>query len=183
MPVFESLLTVTILWLFGRILANAAHLFWAEIQFNSLMVYFQCTGTYTESRLTTGKGVYDSTESQNLVVRSSMTFWVLASRLMTSTFAGTGTRNLEFPRYVLELHKAGEDLDTIIDELRGFAQQREAIASINNEKDLAAADRIFQVNQQTRSASPAPDTPAIEANQYKISHEEQEEPKPDKPQE
>ncbi len=147
----HPILIATILGLFGAMIANHAHAFWSEIQFESLIVYFRCQGTYTESKLSMGAGIHDSTRSENVVVRSSMTPWVIACRVLTSTFGASGTRNLEFPRYVLEMRRADDDLQAIIGDLRGFMRKREAIAGINNEKDLAAAARIFQVNQQTRA--------------------------------
>jgi hypothetical protein len=175
----ESLIAVALVWLFGRILGNSAHLFWAELQFESLMVYFQCRGTYTESRLSTGTSVYDSTRSENVVVRSSMTFWVIGARLLSTTFAGSGTRNLEFPRHVLELRRADADLDAIIGELRSFTSQRATIASIDNQRDLEATSRIFQVNQQTRAAIPAQDN-APQLDQERIRQLQGGEPPADK---
>ena len=148
----ESLLYVFTLLLFGMMIVNHVHAFWSEMLFESLMVYFQCTGTYTESKLSTGTSIYDSTRSENTVVRSSLTPWVIASRIVTSSFTESGRHNLEYPRHVLEMHKSEEELSQIIDEIRGFVSKREAIASINNEKDLAAASRIFEVNKQTRAA-------------------------------
>lgn len=150
-PLISTVVTLSMLAIFTRILSNFSHAFWAEMQFESLLVYFQCRGTYTASKLSTGTSIYDSTRSENVVVRSSMTPWVIATRAITSTFAASGALNLELARYVLEMHKANDDLDAIITDLRKFMQQREAIASINNEKDLDAASRIFQVNQQTRA--------------------------------
>ena len=151
MPIF-FVMTLT----FSRVFQNFSHAFWAEMQFKSLIVYFQCKGTYTSSKLSTGTSIYDSTRSENVLVRSSITPWVLASRIVSSTFAASGSMNLEHARYILEMHKAEDDLKAIIDDLRDFMQNREAIASINNEKDLAATSRIFQVNQQTRAQLDAP---------------------------
>ena len=171
----NPILIAAIIALFGRMIANHAHVFWSEIQFESLMVYFRCQGTYTESKLSTGAAIHDSTRSENVVVRSSITPWVIAARLLTSTFGASGTRNLEFPRYILEMRRSEEALRAIIDDLRGFMRKREAIASINNEKDLAAAARIYQVNQQTRGqldrpteadriGPPPPSSPDIGSN-------------------
>lgn len=145
----------TILTAFGRLLSNYTHVFWAEICFESLLVYFKCEGTFTESKLSTGSGIYDSTRSENTVVRSSMTPWLVASRLVTSTYAATGAKNLEWPRHILELHKDEARAQSIIGDLQAFLQNRESIASVKNEKDLAAADNLYQINQQTRSVPPA----------------------------
>ncbi|MBY5921790.1 hypothetical protein [Ferrimonas balearica] len=155
---------------FGRLLANFAHVFWGEIQFESLLVYFKCEGTFTESRVSTGTGVYDSTQSENTVVRSSMTPWVIVTRLVTSTFAGIGSRNLEYARHILEMRSDDAELQGIVGDLRQFLKNRETIASISNEKDLEAASKIYQVNEQTRAAPQAAPTDAPQLSQ---SHQSQ----------
>ena len=141
------LVTVVI---FAGLLTNLSHFFWAEMQFESLLVYFQCHGTYTESKISMGTSIYDSARSENVVVRSSITPWLLATRAVTSTFALSGANNLEQRRYILEMHKSQAELESIVDEIKDFVTKRQAIASISNEKDLEAASSIFQVNQQTR---------------------------------
>ena len=144
------LLTTVILWLFGTALANYAHTFWAEMQFESLLVYFSCPGTYTESKLSTGTSIYDSTRSENTVIRSSMTPWVITSRIVSSCFSASGVRNLEYPRHIMELHSNDESLKTIIEEIKEFMNQRENIAGIDSSKDLDTTSNIYQVNKQTR---------------------------------
>ncbi len=136
---------------FGQLLANVAKLFFAEIQFESLLVYFKCEGTFTESKISTGTGIHDSTRSENTLVRSSITPWVIASRIVTSTFADTGMKNLEHARVILEMHKADDELFAIKNDLISFLKDRESIASITSERDLGNASQIHQLNQQTRA--------------------------------
>ncbi len=139
-----------ILWTFGSIMANFALAFWAEMQFESLLVYFKCQGTYTASKLSTGTSIYDSTRSENTVVRSSLTPWLIACRVVTCSFAGFGMKNLEYARHIIEMHKSDTDLATIVAEIREFIRSRQAIAGIGNEKDLESASQIYQMNAQTR---------------------------------
>lgn len=146
----DALVYPTLIWIFGRIIANTAHIFWSEMHFESLIVLFQCNGTYSESKVSTGTSIHDSTRSENVVVRSSMTPWIVASRIVTSCFAESGSNNLEYYRRILEMHKADDELDLITGEMRSFLGNRETIAGVND-KDLASAGAIFQVNQETRS--------------------------------
>jgi hypothetical protein len=136
---------------FAALLRGAAHLFFSEMQFESVMIYFKCEGTFTESKMSTGTGIHDSTRSENTLIRSSITPWIVVSRLVTSTFAATGMRNLEFPRYVMEMHKAPEALASIRADVVTFLKDRESIASITSERDLGNASQIYQLNQQTRA--------------------------------
>ncbi len=149
-PAVDALIYPVIIWVFGQIISNSARVFWSEMHFESLLVYFQCHGTYSESKVSTGTGIHDSTRSENVVVRSSLTPWILTSRLVTSCFAESGSNNLEFYRRILELHKADDDLDKITSEMKEFLGNRETIAGVN-QKDLNSAGAIFQVNQETRS--------------------------------
>ncbi|WOX04385.1 hypothetical protein [Microbulbifer pacificus] len=136
---------------FGQLLANAAHLHFAEIQFESLLVYFKCEGTFTESKISTGTGIHDSTRSENTLVRCSITPWVVVSRIVSSTFASTGMKNLEHPRHILEMHRDERELQSIKNDVVNFLKDRESIASITSNRDLGNASQIHQLNQQTRA--------------------------------
>ena len=153
---------VVILGIFARLLTNFSHAFWAEMQFESLLVYFQCKGTYTESKLSTGTSIYDSTRSENTVVRTSMTPWLITSRVISSTFAASGSLNLERKRYVLELHKADLEMTDIVQEIKSFLGKRETIANVTNEKDLSSAMNMHQLNQSTRAQLPNAEHPPID---------------------
>jgi hypothetical protein len=148
------LLAALIVSVFGRTIVEHAMWFWSEVQFESLLIHFQCRGTYTESKLTTGKSVYDSTQSENLIYRSSLTPWVLAARVVTSWFAKTGSKTTEIPRYVLEMHKADTDLNAIVAELKQFMRSRAGVTALDAERDLAAVLQIAEINRQTRAAPP-----------------------------
>ena len=97
--------------------------------------------------------IHDSTRSENVVVRSSITPWIITSRVMTSTFATTGTKNLEMPRYVMQMDKNNQELQGIVGEITQFLRKREAIASITNEQDLSSAENIYRVNEASRAKS------------------------------
>ncbi len=138
---------------FARILTQACHLFFAEIQFESQLIYFKCEGTFTESKISTGTGIYDSTRSENTLVRSSITPWVIVSRIVSTTFAATGINNLEHPRHILEMHRDDQELQAIKGDVMTFLKDRESIASITSERDLGNASQLHQLNEQTRAST------------------------------
>lgn len=135
----------------SKILDAASHLFWGEMHFTSLLMYLKTEGTYTESKLSTGMSIHDSTRSENTVVRSSITPWVITSRIKTSIFATSGMKNLEQPRFIMSMTKNEQEMAAIVDEIKGFLREREAIAAITNERDLSNASQIHQINQQSRA--------------------------------
>lgn len=139
-----------LLIVFGAAIQNCTNLFWAEMHFASLLLLFRCDGTYSESRLSAGSGVYDSTRSENTVVRSSLTPWIIAANAVTSTFTTSGSRSFSHPRYLLELHKAEVELDQIVSELRGFLQNRETIVGVQR-RDIESSSAIHQLNQHARN--------------------------------
>lgn len=135
----------------GNLLNTASHLFWGELRFSSLLMYMKTEGTYTESKISTGMSIHDSTRSENVVVRSSITPWIITSKITSSTFATSGRGNLEAPRLIMGMHKTDEELQNIVEEISGFLRGRESIASITNESDLENAGTIHQVNEQSRA--------------------------------
>ncbi len=151
----QFILSLLFSWLichsFGRMLENYSHTFWAELNFNSLLVYLKCEGTYTQSKLTTGKGIYDSTASENYVMRSSLTPWIISSRITSSTFADSGAKNVEHPRHILEMVDNPQEMQAIVDDIRSFLSDRETIASIKNQQDMSNTEQIYQINQQSRA--------------------------------
>jgi hypothetical protein len=135
----------------GKLLNAASQLFWGELRFNSLLMYMKTEGTYTESKISTGMSIHDSTRSENVVVRSSITPWIITSQITSSIFATSGASNLEAPRLIMGMHKTDGELSKIVDEIVGFLRGRESIASITNESDLQNASTIHQVNEQSRA--------------------------------
>lgn len=150
------LLIGLISYAFARLLCNAARVFYSEIQFESLLVYFKCEGTFTESKISTGTGIHDSTRSENTLVRCSITPWVIVSNIVSTTFAASGMRNLEHPRYILAFNKDEEQLGAIKHDVKAFLKDRESIAAITSERDLGNASQIHQLNQQTRALADTP---------------------------
>ena len=138
--------------IFGRVLSTASHLFYAEMNFESLLIYFKCEGTFTESKISTGTGIYDSTRSENTLVRSSITPWVIVTKIVSSTFAAPGMKNLEHSRYIMEMHKEDSQLSAIKSDIINFLKDRESIASITSERDLGNASQIHALNEQSRGA-------------------------------
>ena len=147
----QLFLDAYILKIFGSILSNFAHIMYAEIQFESMLVYFKIEGTFTESKISTGTSIHDSTRSENTLVRSSITPWIIVSKIVSTTFASTGTRNLEHPRYILEMRKNEQELENIKSDIIKFLKDRESIASITNIRDLNNTAQIYTINENSRA--------------------------------
>jgi hypothetical protein len=146
-----SIVAPLALWLFGTIGARTANLYIAEVPFLSHLVHFFAEGTYTESKISTGMAITDSTRSENVLVRSSLTPWIFLSRLESSTFAVSGTHNLEQLRYVLEIEKDNGLLNRIVEDLRRFIDSRQMIADVRSESDLQSTVGIHNLNASTRA--------------------------------
>ena len=139
-----------IIYSMGRMLENFTHVFWAELEFNSLLMYMKTEGTFSESKISTGMSIHDSTRSENVIVKSSITPWIVSTRITSSTFATSGAKNVEMPRYVMSMEKNDTELNSIVDEIRGFLRSRENIAGFSNEADLQHAENILKVNNASR---------------------------------
>jgi hypothetical protein len=158
----QALLAAVILWTAGKLIAATSTLYVSEIEFESDLIVFQATGTFSESRLATGMSIYDSTRSENVIVRSSLTPWLIVSRLHTSTLTVSGSANLEQPRLILGISENPTLSRDLIADARGFLKDRQIMASVNSESDLQAAANIYQMNERTRAeAAERPAQPVI----------------------
>jgi hypothetical protein len=147
----ETLLAGLMLWIVGQLVAHTATLYVSEIEFESDLIVFQATGTFSESRLATGMSIYDSTRSENTIVRSSLTPWLIVSRLHTSTLTVSGSDNLEQPRLILGMNENPTLTKDLVADARAFLKDRQIMASVNSESDLQAASNIYQMNERQRA--------------------------------
>lgn len=140
------LLSTLVFITFGRLFSNLSHIYWAEMIFSSKLLYLNCEGTFNESRITMGKGVYDSAQSDNIVTKTSNTSICIASEIYTSTFVGVGSKNLELPRHIITMKDASIEMNAIMDELKHNLDNKKKIASIDNENDLDTINSFNQMN-------------------------------------
>jgi hypothetical protein len=146
-----SLAAPLVLWLFAAIGVRIANLYLAEVPFQSHLIHFFAEGTYTESKISTGMAITDSTRSENVLVRSNLTPWIFLSTLTTSTFAISGSRNLEQMRYVLDIRKDDTFLRSIVAALRTFIDSRQMIADVRSTSDLQSTGGIHSLNAASRA--------------------------------
>jgi hypothetical protein len=150
----QTLLAALLLWIAGRLIARTSNLYVSEIEFVSDLIVFAVTGTFSESRVATGMSVYDSTRSENVIVRSSLTPWMLVSRLHSSTLTVSGSANLEQPRLVLGMSDNEALSRDLVADARAFLRDRQIMATVASEADLQAAANIYQMNERTRAHAP-----------------------------
>jgi len=100
---FLALFYPGVLWLFGTVILKSVHLYWGEMQFKSYLIQFRGEGTYTESKLSVGMAITDSTRSENTIVRTSYSPWLLLSQIVSSTQVKPGANSFSHARS-LALH-------------------------------------------------------------------------------
>jgi len=144
-------LTGVVLFLFGTTLALASHLVYSEVPFQSRVLHLLIkNGTFAHSKVSTGMAFHDSTRSENDLVRSSLSPWLLCTRIQSVTYAGSGAGKLEDFRYVLKMEKDDAFLAGVVDALRHFITSRQLVAGITANADFGAADIIHRMNEVTR---------------------------------
>lgn len=146
--ILTLLFSALVLYSSGSVLERVGHMFWSELRFNSLLLWMKMDGTFTESKLSTGMAVYDSTRSENTLVRSSITNWLVCSRITTATFAESGTDNVEGIRFIYELEKDDKEVEAVVNELKTFLSSRENIAGMTK-KDVENSSNFNNMNQST----------------------------------
>jgi hypothetical protein len=155
-------LTGVVFVLFGLTMAVASHLVYSEVPFQSRVLHLLIdNGTFARSKVSTGMAFHDSTRSENELVRSSLSPWLLCTRIQSVTYAESGAGKLEQHRYVLKMEKDDAFLDGVVDALRHFISSRQLVAGITAKADFGAADIIHRMNEVTRVRSgPVPTIPA-----------------------
>jgi hypothetical protein len=147
----QAALGAVIVWIAGQMIARTSHVYVSEIEFASDLIAFEVTGTFSESRIATGMAIHDSTRSENLIVRSSLTPWLLVSRIRTSTLATSGSYNLEQSRLILAMEENEHLSADLVKDARAFLRDRQIMAAVGSEADLQAAANIYQMNERTRA--------------------------------
>lgn len=143
---FNIIFYPSILGIAGVSLLTLAHLYWGEILFKSYMIQFQGEGTYTESKLSVGMAITDSVRSENTVVRTSYSSWLLVTELLTSTQARSGTNSFTNARYIMSMYKADGLMSQLLERIREFLDNRELIAVTGSEKDGEAIKSLYAIN-------------------------------------
>ena len=138
---------------FGYYLIRIAHVFYSEVLFSSYLVHFFSEGTYTESKVSSGMSVYDSSRSENTVVNTSATPWILVSRIVTSTLSDSSTKNLEGSRYILEMYKVDDFLNDLVNGFTNYLKDRKLIVGFNSKADIENSMDFHKLNEMTRSGT------------------------------
>ncbi|MBQ3683629.1 MAG: hypothetical protein II922_11255 [Succinimonas sp.] len=142
-------LGILCLWIYSGIPDRATYIIWAEMKFESLLLYFRVSGTFTSSKISTGMSVYDSTRSENELIRSSISPWIIISRIVSTTFLGFGPHRFNNKRYIMEMHKDDAEMDNIVREFKEYMNSRENIAGVAREGDLRNASDILKMNRES----------------------------------
>ncbi len=148
--IINTFLPVIILYLFSSYLTKLSLQYWSEVIFESFLLHLKVDGTYTESTISTGRAIYDSTSSENKLVRSSITSKLLISRLLSTTYAGGLGKNLNQSRYILTMERADEMQNLVINGIKKFMNEKEIIANIVSDKDKKSTDEIHRINLEQR---------------------------------
>ncbi|MCB9201936.1 MAG: hypothetical protein H6604_02645 [Flavobacteriales bacterium] len=149
--IFNTFYYPILLSVFSYYLIRIAHLFYSEILFSSYLVHFFTEGTYSESKVSSGMSIYDSNRSENTVVNSSATPWILVSKIITSTFADSSSKNLEGRRFILEMYKADEFLDDLVNGFTKYMSDRNLIVGFNTKEDIKNSMNVHKLNNVTRA--------------------------------
>ncbi len=147
--IFSGLFYSGMFWIFGTSLLTLTHLYWGEMQFISYLIQFQGEGTYSESKLSVGMAITDSTRSENTIVRTSYSAWFLAAKVVTSTQARSGRSELTLDqaRYLMSMEKADDMLNHLVEHMKDFLDDRELIAATASEKDMNNIQTFYAVNE------------------------------------
>ena len=146
-----------IMWRIGALLRALGVLYFAEIPFVSTLTYLKAEGAYSESKISVGNALQGNIQSENRIVRSTISPWILLSRITSSTFATSGPGNLSNPRYVLDMGKDDSLLQDLVDRIRRHIEDRRVVADLSSPGDYTTALKFDQVNDALAGAQTVPE--------------------------
>ncbi len=171
--IFIFFVSIFVFAVFGRLFSNMSHIYWAEMIFSSKLLYLNCEGTFNESRITMGKSIYDSAQSDNVVTKTSNTSICIASEILTSTFVGVGSNNLELPRHIITMKEASIEMNAIMDELKYNLDSKKKIASIDSEDDLNTMNSFNKMNSAMKEHKILNNSQKVLANNSDVTEKQE----------
>lgn len=142
-----------IIWAYGAFLLNIANIYWGEMQFKSYLLQFQGEGTYSESKLSVGMAITDSTRSENTVVRTSYSPWLLVTEVISSTQAKPGANPLSNARYILSMNKADKLMVDLVNKINKFLDEKEVIAAAASKGDSKNIEAFYAINDANKAST------------------------------
>lgn len=164
-----------IMWRIGALFRALGTLYFAEIPFTSTLTYLKAEGAYSESKISVGNAIQGNIQSENRVVRSTLSPWILLSRITSTTFATSGPGNLSNPRYVVDMEKDDSLLQNLIDRVRGLIDDRHVVADLSSPGDYTTALKFDQVNDVLAGNRPAPTADVENAAVARITQDQKNE--------
>ena len=176
--IINSLYYPLLIFLLGTTLKEIAHLFYAEILFESHLVHIKTEGSFSESKVSTGMGVHDSNRSENTITNTQSTLFIYVSKIISTTFANSSTQNLEDNRYILELYKDDTFINEVDHGILNDFSNKDVLVSLHSKNDLDNSLKYHNLNNLTRNgqSKPTNETDAVlKENQNRKLHEMEEE--------
>ncbi|MBK1640071.1 hypothetical protein CKO24_13585 [Rhodothalassium salexigens DSM 2132] len=176
----QAVLGFVALWVTGLGLFRAATLLRAEMWFRSKLVLLELQGTFQETRMVVGKGVHDSTMSENQMIRAELTERIWCAELLSSSFVGVTAASFRRPRHMLRLEMDDATLDAINRSLHEYEQGTQNVAGLQSQTDVETVQQFQALNAEALSqrhrvtgpnaAGGAPPSSDVEAVTYNAPH-------------
>ncbi|MEM8800427.1 MAG: hypothetical protein AAGF15_10155 [Pseudomonadota bacterium] len=144
-----------IFWVFGLLGAWLARYYWAELQFESTIIYFGIKGNYQVADRGSIQGYQGGLQERITVYQFTAHPRMYIARLRSSTFAASGANNLEQPRYVLDMRKQDQLMAELGERIRTYLGEKRTIHGISSTKDQEALMRTQALNNAMKGDAPA----------------------------
>ncbi len=150
--VLDYALILLLMFLLCRMLWGVSNLFFSELKFESHVIYYKTNGTYSTSTLTVGASIYDSNRSENTVVRSTFHQWIIATKLVSTTFLGHALSKFDSSRFIMEMHEDPGSIELMLKDLKEYLNNFQVIAGVGSSaKNNDAADDIMKMNARAKA--------------------------------
>ncbi len=134
---------------FGLKLIHLSNLFLSEFAFESNIISVYGEGEYKSSQLTAGRGIYDSIESRNDVIKSSISLQLVSSNIISVSFIQLGKADpfKNSPRYIVSLRKDDNSNSYLKNSFKKYLLEKSQIIGVS----IRDAEKIQNLNNLSAS--------------------------------
>lgn len=173
----------------SKSLAKILMPFISEIHWESRVMHFEMRGTSNESRHVAGNAILDSHSTENVISRCSLTPWLWAAKIQTTSFVNLYGKGLRSPRVIMNFEEDQDSSAAVFGNINEFIGSRVNITTVaQSEHDLKSTLAINSLNSHAKTnsngdldvagilAATTKTNPAVAAALLSEAHEQRQEP-------
>lgn len=155
--IFGTASYVIYAWVFMCMSKSAAKIlmpFISEVHWESRVMHFEMKGTANESRHVAGNAILDSHSTENVISRCSLTPWLWAAKIQTTSFVNLYGKGLRSPRVIMNFEEDHDSNEAVFNDINEFISSRVNITTVAQSKnDLESTLAMNTLNNHAKAGT------------------------------